>query len=532
MAVWQSLARLLGFGDCPSDDAGVHASLDEAKDLEPGQVVGEYVIEQKLGEGGFGAVYRAVHPVIGKAAAVKVLHAQYSSNASVVSRFVSEARAVNQIRHRHIIDIFSFGSLDDGRHYYVMELLEGVTLEEYLDHACRLAPPEALPILQAVAKALEAAHDAGIAHRDLKPENVFLAVDDDGTVFPKILDFGVAKLLSPDGPGPSHKTHTGTPIGTPRYMSPEQCQGRKVDKRTDIYSFGVIAHRMLTGKLPFDATTALELMLMHVGNPPPRMSEVADVPAALDEPVLRMLEKDPDSRPACLSEAFEAMLAAASEAGIEQASMRISISDDVRQAVDAARTASRRSDRITPSGVQTPAGKGAAAQSPSSPVRGASRGRALLAIGAILAASGIAVFLFSTQGGKPVPSAAASFSAEPAVAPPSASSAVPAVSSSAVASGPSLPPPAPAVSVSWTFDTVPKRAEVFVGDERLGKAPGPFAIPRSEDKRKVIVRASGYHDEELELDARADRIVSVQLERRAPRPASTPSVPEDLEYPF
>src|SRR5262245_7804770 len=164
-------------------------------DLQPGTTVGEYQVEGKLGEGGFGAVYRAVHPLIGKAAAIKVLNRQYSSNPQMVSRFIAEARAVNQIRNRNIIDIFSFGAIDDGRQFFVMELLEGMPLDRYIKQKKHLAPEEVIPILRGVARALDAAHAAGIAHRDLKPENVFLIFEDDGEVFPKLLDFGIAKLL-------------------------------------------------------------------------------------------------------------------------------------------------------------------------------------------------------------------------------------------------------------------------------------------------------------------------------------------------
>ena len=528
MAVWQDLARMLGFGEEPAPGISAGSSPDDLKDLEAGHVVGEYVIEQKLGEGGFGAVYRAVHPVIGKAAAVKVLHPQYSSNPEIVSRFVSEARAVNQIRHRHIIDIFSFGSLDDGRHYYVMELLEGVTLDDYLDHTGKLEPHEALPILQAVAKALEAAHDADIAHRDLKPENIFLAVDDDGTVFPKILDFGVAKLLISDGPGPMHKTHTGTPIGTPRYMSPEQCQGRKVDHRTDIYSFGVIAHRMLTGKLPFEANTALEMMLMHVGTPPPRLSETVEMLEAMDEPVLRMLAKEPEQRPASLSEAFDALLATAESIGVRRDSMRISIPSDVRAAIDATRAANRRSDRLTPSGVQTPArGVGRPHKAASTGITSQANGRLLLVIAAVIAVAG-AVALFLTARS---PSPAATSPTEPSGSSSMVESTAPIAAASSTPSLAESAAPSPPASIAWTFDTEPKDAEVYLDDDRLGAAPGPFFVARTKAKRVVTVKAAGYEDEAIELDALKDRIVSVQLKRRA-RPVGRPDVPKDLEYPF
>src|SRR5262249_29514066 len=157
-----------------------------------------------LGEGGFGAVYKAVHPLIGKTAAVKILNRQYSSNPQMVSRFIAEARAVNQIRHKNIIDIFSFGVLADGRQYFVMELLEGMPFDRYIDTHGRLAPEVALPILRQVARALDAAHAQQIVHRDLKPENIYLTFDEDGGVHPKLLDFGIAKLTTDASGG--HKT--------------------------------------------------------------------------------------------------------------------------------------------------------------------------------------------------------------------------------------------------------------------------------------------------------------------------------------
>jgi eukaryotic-like serine/threonine-protein kinase len=249
---------------CPScftkyPDGTSHCSTDKTalvpdetfahvdKELGPGTTVGEYKIESKLGEGGFGAVYRAVHPLIGKSAAVKILSRQFSANPQMVSRFVAEARAVNQIRNRNIIDIFSFGQLPDGRQYYIMELLEGSSLDAYIAKKVRLTLSEAMPILRGVARALDAAHAKGILHRDLKPENIFLAFDDGeggNSIQPKLLDFGLVKLLATDasastsdsGQG-SHKTKTGTPMGTPYYMSPEQCRGLEVDARTDVYSF-------------------------------------------------------------------------------------------------------------------------------------------------------------------------------------------------------------------------------------------------------------------------------------------------------
>jgi serine/threonine protein kinase len=287
-------------------------------ELTPGQMVGEYRVERKIGEGGFGKVYAAVHPVIGKAAAVKILNPQLARSPEIVSRFADEARAVNQIRHRNIIDIFAFGTLPGGLHYFVMEMLEGTPLDDYLKKNAPLEPGHALSLLWPVGRALVAAHKAGIAHRDLKPENVFLTVDADGVIFPKLLDFGIAKLLH-EGEM-ANRTRTGAMMGTPYYMSPEQCRGVGVDHRSDIYSFAIMIHEVLTGKKPFDAENVMDLLMKQISATPPAMSQVRpDLPRALDAPVLRMLDKSAERRPQTMSAALDELAAAARTIGIDLA---------------------------------------------------------------------------------------------------------------------------------------------------------------------------------------------------------------------
>jgi serine/threonine protein kinase len=287
-----------------TEPAGVVGSDAE---LPPGTPVGEYTVEVVLGRGGFGTVYRAVHPVIGKQVAIKVLARKYASDPDVISRFAAEARAVNQIRHRNIIDIFQFSMLADGRHYYVMECLDGEPLDQYLKTHGPLALGEALPILRAIGRALDAAHAKGIAHRDLKPENIFLAIDADGERFPKLLDFGIAKLFGADTDDVRHRTATGMPIGTPYYMSPEQCRGKDVDQRTDIYSFGIVAYRMLTNTYPFDGADYVELLFQQVNEePPPPSSRNSALPTTVDAAIAWMMRKDRAQRPATLGDALAA----------------------------------------------------------------------------------------------------------------------------------------------------------------------------------------------------------------------------------
>ncbi|MFO0591643.1 MAG: protein kinase [Polyangiaceae bacterium] len=284
-------------------------------ELAVGQMVGEYRIERKIGEGGFGKVYAAVHPVIGKAAAVKILNPDLAKSEEMVSRFVSEARAVNQIRHRNIIDIFSFGTLPGPLHYFVMEFLEGMTLDAYLRKNGPLPPDLAFSILWPIGRALQAAHKHGIAHRDLKPENVFLIFDQDGGIFPKLLDFGIAKLLHESEM--AHRTRTGAMLGTPIYMSPEQCRGTTIDHRSDIYSFGIMVHEVLTGGRPFSGDTLMDLLMKQVTEPaPPMSSSRPGLPRSLDAAVLHMLEKAPEKRPESMAAALEELGAAARAAGI------------------------------------------------------------------------------------------------------------------------------------------------------------------------------------------------------------------------
>ncbi|WP_437682162.1 serine/threonine-protein kinase [Sorangium sp. So ce131] len=283
-------------------------------ELEPGVMVGEYRVERLLGAGTFGDVYAGEQPLIGKRVAIKLLNRRFASDPEVVSRFLGEARAVNRIRHRNIIDIFSFGVIE-GRHYFVMELLDGLTLGALIRREGRLAPARAAAVLQGVADALDAVHAAGITHRDLKPENIFVAIERSGRLFPKLLDFGVAKLA---GEGLAHKTATGAAIGTPAYMAPEQVRGKGVDHRADIYALGVIAHEMLTGTLLFQGDSMMDVMMAHLCNEPPRASSVcAALPPELDAPLLAMLAKRAEDRPPSAGAAVQALVDRVRELGLD-----------------------------------------------------------------------------------------------------------------------------------------------------------------------------------------------------------------------
>jgi serine/threonine protein kinase len=278
--------------------------------IDIGHTIGNYRITAKLGEGGMGVVYLAEHPVIGKKVAMKAIHPELSKNSDVVSRFVTEAKAVNQIGHEHIVDIADFGNTPDGEFYFVMEYLQGESLSDRLRRENRLNAGSALSITAQIADALNASHEQGIIHRDLKPENIFLCLNrGPGRDFVKVLDFGLAKLTLSDQKV-SHKTRTGSVMGTPYYMSPEQCEGKiEIDHRADIYSLGVLLFEMLTGKVPFGGDGYGEIIVKHVTMPPPSVRSINDeLPEELDLILYRALAKDRDQRFQTMHEFEEALL--------------------------------------------------------------------------------------------------------------------------------------------------------------------------------------------------------------------------------
>jgi len=265
--------------------------------IGPGTEVGGYIIEGKLGQGGMGVVYRAKHPVIGKRAAIKILRPEVSRSPITVERFIQEARAVNQIGHPNIIDIFAYGALPDGRAYHVMDLLIGESLRKRLKRSV-LHPSEAASVIDEIAQALSAAHEHGFVHRDLKPDNVFLVTHEGRWPEVKLLDFGLAKLMPEYGTS-AFTTKTGVMLGTPEYMSPEQARGIGVDYRTDIYALGILMFETLAGSRPFPSLgDSLATLLQHAEEPPLSLADtVAGLPDEMVQLVDAMLAKTPEARP-------------------------------------------------------------------------------------------------------------------------------------------------------------------------------------------------------------------------------------------
>jgi len=260
-----------------------------------------YKIEELLGEGGMGFVYRARHKVIDKKIAVKVLRADLARDSEITDRFRQEARAASSIGNPHIIDISDFGDLPDGSTYFVMEFLDGKSLASLIDSKAQLSVERICHIAAQMADGLAAAHQGGIVHRDLKPDNVFLVTRGSDKDFVKILDFGIAKVTND---GANKLTKAGAVFGTPHYMSPEQAAGATIDHRTDIYSLGVIMYEMTSGQLPFNADNFMGILTQHMYKAPVPIRALVplpdrptvECPPTLEAVVLKCMSKKPEQR--------------------------------------------------------------------------------------------------------------------------------------------------------------------------------------------------------------------------------------------
>jgi serine/threonine-protein kinase len=279
-------------------------------ELHEGDVLGSYQLERLLGEGSMGQVFQARHVRLGRQVALKVLRPAFAHDGTFVQRFFQEARAVNQINHEHIVEIFDF--VEDAEHghvYCVMELLRGQSLSSLLKEE-QLSVLRIRRMVVQVCAALGAAHQLGVVHRDIKPDNLFVIHKGGQADFVKVLDFGVAKLLTSEN---TSGTLDGTIIGTPTYMSPEQAAGLPVDHRADIHAVGAVLYEMLSGRPPYQAPNFGQLMVKIITEPPPPLPSHTPsgepVPQSLAQLTLRCLAKEPADRPQQLAEVITALLA-------------------------------------------------------------------------------------------------------------------------------------------------------------------------------------------------------------------------------
>jgi eukaryotic-like serine/threonine-protein kinase len=452
-----------------------------------GRRFGSYVVEALIGAGGMGAVYRAVQPEIGKQVAVKFLSAALTAQPELVQRFFAEARAVNLIQHDNIVDIFDFGSAD-GQSWFVMELLRGRSLTAVLAYEGRLAVGRTVDICIQIADAIAAAHGRGIIHRDLKGDNIFLVTHGGREDFIKILDFGIAKLSdpgslgggSPSGmPGMVSHTRTGAILGTPGYMSPEQGTGGTVDGRTDVYALGVIAYRMLTGRLPYEGLNHLEIVQKQLTSAPPPLVELRpDAPPGLADLVHQMLATKPEGRPQKMHEVRDRLRMLSAEPR-RPPSQNYPIAPTLgAEPVSTLSGASGQMSQVPSEGpfpAYVPSVPGTA------PPRPQRTGLIVGLVGVAVAGGVAAVVLLRPQPAHEKP--AAPVVVVPAEAPPAA------------------PKPKPHVAPSDTFDclieTDPPGAQVLRSGHALGQTP--VRLKLKDDPTTVKLHLSGYGDEPLEL---------------------------------
>jgi serine/threonine-protein kinase len=450
--------------------------LSDSGMIAVGDTVGNYRVSAKLGEGGMGQVFLAEHPVIGSKVAIKAVHSQYARNPEVVSRFVTEARAVNQVGHDHIVSITDFGTTPASDFYFVMEYLQGSMLAEQIGRA--FPPSRALNIAAQIADALQASHDQGVIHRDLKPANVLLITREGTPDFVKVFDFGLAKLIGHNGAPAAHHTGAGIVMGTPFYMSPEQCVGdAEVDHRCDIYALGVILFEMLTGQVPFTGEGYGEVLYKHVNVPPPSVRAlVPRLPAALEALVARALAKDPDRRFQTMAELRAALLDLASA---------FSTTPEV---APRARLLTPRSEALASVGELVPVAD----------VRPRKRHRGLMLVGvagiALLAVANVGFRRTSTRVVAGTP---------------------------AVAEQP--PPVSTPATVRVNFSSDPAGATVARADGAvLGVTPLATDLPYSESAAEVVIKKPGYAQRTIAFVPNMPIPVFAVLKKQAP-----PTVAED-----
>ncbi len=299
---------------CPADGVALEKSADSLL----GKILADkYRIDERLNEGGMGTVYRGTHVLMDKTVAIKVLRSSLAADEKIVARFSREARAASRISHPHALSVTDFGEAENGVVFLVMEFLNGQTLKNVIRQEGPMPLARVVEIIRQVGAALDAAHEQGVVHRDLKSENIMLLAAN-GPDYAKVLDFGIAKIKEHDGDYDPGLTAPDLVIGTPQYMSPEQCsQAPDIDSRSDIYSLGVIIYEMLVGHVPFTGPSPTSIMMKHLQEPVPSvLVERNDLTAAVGRVIARAMAKNPDDRYQNVSELVEDLtIASGTEAG-------------------------------------------------------------------------------------------------------------------------------------------------------------------------------------------------------------------------
>jgi serine/threonine-protein kinase len=500
-----------------------------------GESIGSYVIDARLGGGGMGEVFLATHRRLHRRVAIKVLLPAYSRDPGLVARLFTEARATSLIDHPGIVQIVDCDVLPSGHAYIVMEYLRGETLRQCLERVGRLTDdvPAAIELAVQIAGALGAAHDKGIIHRDLKPDNVFLSQGAGGRegITVKILDFGIAKLVA-DGAGSVSLTRTGSLLGTPLYMSPEQCRNAaRLDHRTDIYSLGCIVFEMMCGRPPFVHESMGDLIIAHGTEIPPSPSELGvALPEGLESLIARMLAKSPDDRPQTMKDVVTALRSAIGSAPAAYSTLRLEtrplpvwagtppptpaqLSSPTPGQLSSPTPAPRVPTPVRYGGVMAPtgpvesmmpSGRTTLAQTSGEmerlPVR---RSRAPLVLTfLVLAAGGAGGFLYVKANQRV---------AVPVEPPPPVP--VPAVRPPPV--DPEPPPPPRSSLITVQVQGGPAGVEVTVDGKR---ASIPIRLRRDSQSKELVFSAPGYRDQVEVIAPESDQILKLSMQK-VPKPA-------------
>jgi eukaryotic-like serine/threonine-protein kinase len=334
---------------CPRDGTALRA-VGNGADIVGSVIADRYHVIKKLGEGGMGRVYLAEQVKMGRMSAVKVMNRRLASDPDAISRFNREAANASRISHQNVAQVYDFGETSEGLIYLAMEFVEGEPLTDILRRDGALPPARAAEIVRQTAEALSVAHDMGIVHRDLKPDNIMITRARDGGDLVKVVDFGIAKAMNVEA---QKVTRTGLIVGTPEYMSPEQIAGDPLDGRSDIYSLGLVAFNILTGRLPFLSKTAQESVIMRLTEPPRRLAEIRpQVPwsPAVQAVMDRALQRDAALRYPSASEFGRALSAAVRE---QPTSFPVQVTPpDGEPVVPPTRVAESRTPEATPAPVQ------------------------------------------------------------------------------------------------------------------------------------------------------------------------------------
>jgi serine/threonine-protein kinase len=463
---------------------------------------GRYIVEALLGKGGMGYVYAARHAIIDKRVAIKVLREDAAKDETAAQRFIAEAKAASKIGHQNIVDITDFGVLPDKHAYFVMEFLDGPTLAQVVGERGHLEPARAVAITSQIARGLHAAHGKGIIHRDLKPENIFVLTRDGQSDLIKIVDFGIAK----DAASTRRLTQVGMVLGTPEYMSPEQATGQPTDPRVDMYALGCILYEMLAGDVPFKGENATGTLTKHVFDavtPPSERRPELGIPPSLEAVVMRMLQKKPADRFAdmrALMDELDRVAAVLSGAAPPEATPR---------AAPAGRSAVAASSKPTEPRRAAPAAASPTDDQLLVPARNPTGLYVAAALGTLVLVVGIALALRTpapSEKPAPIPIApAAGASAATAGAP------APPASASPAAPTPVQPAETRPAEVELVLTSDPPGADIYDGDEHLGKTPLTVKRARGAAPFELSFRRPGFQTATRSIVPDGDKMVEAKL---------------------